>query len=77
LETVDFSVSDIRAIKEGQQVEKREPGDELKIEFPEQLAVLEDMVSLAEVPSFGRRPIQFAFSPLHLDPHLDPECRGW
>lgn len=39
-EAVDFGVADVGAVEEGDEIEEGEPGDEVEVEFTEELFVL-------------------------------------
>ena len=45
LEAIQLRVADIGAIEEGDEVEQAEPRDQTKIEFPEEFAILEELVN--------------------------------
>jgi hypothetical protein len=47
LKAIEFRVSDVCTIEERDEVEKREPWDELEVEFSEEFAVLTNLLAIA------------------------------
>lgn len=45
LQAFDLCVSDIAAVQKGGEIEQRQPGDQPEVQFPEQLAVLHELVA--------------------------------
>jgi hypothetical protein len=40
LQTLDFGIADVGSVKERDEVEEAEPGDQAQVELPKELAVL-------------------------------------
>lgn len=45
-EAIKFGVADVCTVEKGDEIEEAEPGDEAEVEFPEEFAVLEEVLVL-------------------------------
>lgn len=63
-QAVDFCVADVCAVEEGDEVEECEPGDQLEVEFADQLFVLvENFVSKTSYRDWGEVGLQLLLFP--------------